>query len=367
MNLREFLEKSIADMVAIPSLSGNEAAMADYVMAELRREGLPAERDDQDNVFCRVGTGTRRLHINAHTDTVPAVPGWATDPLVPVVKGDCLYGLGATDCKAGLAAMLWLAPRIRPSVEVVFSFTVCEEAEVPGRGNGARRAAARGGDWAITAEPSCDAEGPRLSLGTQAHALAEVVFRGKASHSARPERGINAITAAARFCAAVDETNRRYPEVEIRPGAIARGSMAATLISGGRRNNIIPDECRVTVSRRLAPGEDGGTLRGELERILAGEDASFTIRARENTALTDLNGALFAAARGAMIAQEGRERYGFQRGRTDLTIFAGAGMDVLNLGPGFGGSLHCVDEFVNLPVAARCVTLLERIILALPG
>jgi succinyl-diaminopimelate desuccinylase len=314
-----------------------------------------------------VGASRRRLHLNAHMDTVVAVDGWKTDPWTPTVVGDELFGLGASDCKGGVAALLWLAPRVRPKVRVLFSFTACEEGIGRAKANGARKIAAMGGDWAITAEPSCSGEGVELSLGTQGHARAVVRFAGRAAHSSRPDLGENAICAAARFCLAVEKLDASYREIPVHGGAVARPSAAATLIRGGTLSNIIPDGCEVTVSRRLAPGETNETLRGELAGLLAGARATHEVFESDLAACTDLKGPLFAAARGALIEVTGRERYRFQRGRTDAVIFAARGMDTLTVGPGQVTACHVANESVNLRAAAECVRVMERLVNGLPG
>lgn len=360
--MRDFLEKTISEMVAIHTPTGQEGPLADYVCRRLEADGLAPQRDDQDNVWVEVGPADspHLLHVNGHMDTVLPGDGWSTDPLVPTVDGDRLYGLGASDCRAGLAAMLWLASRVRPRVCVRFSFTVCEENGHPSKENGSLRMARDGGDWAITVESSCADGGPRISLGTQGHTKALVAFRGRAAHSARPETGENAVLAAARFCMQLDELNAAYPEQPLYGGVVARATVAPTMIDGGRLPNIIPDECRVTVSRRLAPGDTEDTFRGELDHLLSGVKATYELSGFGPCAVADPDGPLLAAARQALLDVTGRESYTFQRGRTDAVLYAAAGMDTLTLGPGWSGQAHSADEFVNLPAAAQCVRVLER-------
>jgi acetylornithine deacetylase/succinyl-diaminopimelate desuccinylase-like protein len=354
--------------VAIPSFSGQEKAKADYVAERLRESGLVPGRDEQDNVWVEVGPKTARglLHVNAHLDTVVPVDGWKTDPHRPHLDGEHLHGLGSTDCGGGLAAMLWLAPRVRPRVRVLFSWTVCEEGIGHTKENGSRRMAKRGGDWAITAEPSCADDGPGVSLGTQGHARAKVRFRGKAAHSSRPDLGENAVYRAARFCLELEKLNAEFREVQVYEDIFARASVAATVIAGGRLSNIIPDLCEVTVSRRLAPGEKHEDFRAEMAALLAGAKADCEFFGDGPCAVVDFGGTLFAAARQASREVSGTERFTWQRGRTDAVIYAGCGMDTLTIGPGLSGQSHTANEHINLRVAADCVRLLEKVINSLP-
>ncbi len=101
----------LEEMIAIDSVVGHEGELADYLRNELEALGLRVELHEVEpgrpNVYARMeGDGSgRRLNFNGHTDTVPVVEGWETDPFKPVVKGGRLHGLGACDMKAGIACL----------------------------------------------------------------------------------------------------------------------------------------------------------------------------------------------------------------------------------------------------------------------
>ncbi len=360
--MKEFLGKTIAEMVAIASPSGREEKMTEYVIARLKKDGLKAKRDADGNVWAEVGAGKRRLHANAHMDTVVAGDGWKGDPLKARITGGRVYGLGSSDCKAGIAALLWLAPRVKTRIRVVYSFTVCEEGVDLPKPNGSEKMAAMGGDWAVLCEPTCEAGVPLLGIGTQGHARADVRFRGEAAHSSRPEDGRNAIYAAARFCSELERLNGRFEEFEVAPGAAARATVAATIIRGGTLSNVIPDAAEVTVSRRLAPGETRKTFRMELDSLLEGADADYTVASDGDGALTRRDGDLLRAAKAASGRAGGKGRLAFARGRTDAIIFARHDMDTLTVGPGVMGQCHVANEYVDLAGAVAAVRLLEELI-----
>ncbi len=363
---REFIEKTLSDIVEIPSLSGNEEKVADYIFAHLEKSGLSPQRDDDANVWVEVGSGKRLLHVNGHTDTVVAVQGWETDPHKATLKDGRLYGLGSTDCGAGLAAMLWLAPRVRPNVRVIFSWTVCEEGIRNSKINGSRRMADMGGDWAIAVEPSSCYEGPGISLGTQGHARAVVTFPGRAAHSSRPELGDNAVYRACRFCLEIEQLDAQFEEIHVYEDIFARPSVAATVMNGGKLSNIIPDSCQVTVSRRLAPGENRPDFEAEINGLIGSSGASAEFFGDGPCATVDINGSLFATAKAAGEDLCGEARFAWQRGRTDGVIYAGKGMDTLTVGPGIIGQSHMANEHIDLDIAAQSTALLEQIINTLP-
>ena len=85
--------RTLADLVAIKSLSGEERPAADYIEAFLKQAGYTVDHDAQDNVvavFEPEITGlpeVNTLHISGHTDTVPPAEGWAQDPFTPKIEG----------------------------------------------------------------------------------------------------------------------------------------------------------------------------------------------------------------------------------------------------------------------------------------
>jgi acetylornithine deacetylase len=100
----------LARMVAIPSVSGEEEALATYVEQTARSWGLDPTRDE---VGVRVDVRGRRpgptLALVSHLDVVPPGKGWTRDPFTATVEGTRLYGRGSGDAKASVSAMLTAA------------------------------------------------------------------------------------------------------------------------------------------------------------------------------------------------------------------------------------------------------------------
>lgn len=373
--------RTLCDLIAIKSLSGEEKPMADYIEAFLRSCGLSVERDEDDNVAGILeprepgDPKTNTLHLSGHTDTVVPVEGWARDPFAPLVEGagaDArVVGLGASDMKGGLTAMLHAARAMtqggaRPQkLRVVFSFTVCEESSGHGKRNGVRKIVARHpGRWALTTEASCDREGLTITLGCQGHALGTVVLRGKSAHSASPERGRNAIYAAGTVAARIAALHERFRPVPIYGDVSARASAAVTKIEGGKAVNIIPERCELKISRRLAPGETLADFERELADATAnldGIDAEFTAGCDAPACCVDLKGPFFKAATDASKRLYGAARNSWNRARTDQVLFAQAGMDVLNAGPGSMGQAHVAGECVRAEDLPRAAAYLEEL------
>jgi len=357
-----FYVNTLCDLVRIPSQSGNEADVANYIFDFLKREGVDAEKDEDDNVTAIVGDGEDVLHINGHMDTVKPVSDWTRDPYAPSIERGLLYGLGASDMKGGLAVIMDLARKVRPRVRVVFSFTVCEESG-GNKTNGVRTLLKQwSGKWAITVEGSVKDGRLTLGLGSQGHSIGRVRVHGVSAHSSRPEMGRNAIHDAATIVSRTAQLNESFQDVPIYADVTGRPSIATTMISGGTAVNIIPDLCELAISRRLAPGERVEQFEAELAGITQGLEAEARAHGGDPAACVDVQGQLFQAAREAARTVLGYEAYSFPRGRTDLVLFARHGMDVMNIGPGIMGQAHIADEHcrvVDLEAASR---LLQQII-----
>ncbi len=234
------------DLVAIPSESHEEGPLVDWLEAELAPlPWLDVERVGL-NLVARTHAGRdTRVVIAGHTDTVP-VNGNA----VPRIEDDVLWGLGATDMKAGLAVMLELARTVSdPAIDVTYVFYAGEEVAAVHNGLGhlfRDRPELLEADVAILGEPT-DAI---IEAGCQGTMRLLVTLRGARAHSARPWMGRNAVHRLGRVLAAVEAHPTREPVID---GCRFRESLQAVAVSGGVAANVIPDLATVTLNHRFAP------------------------------------------------------------------------------------------------------------------
>jgi len=264
----------LEEMVSIDSVVGREGELAEFLRGELDALGLEAELHEVEpgrpNVYARLeGEGPgRRLNFDGHTDTVPVVDGWETDPYTPVKREGRLYGLGSCDMKAGLACVLNMLRAFAESGcgfngELSFSGVVDEEAH--GKGAKAMLETDYGRvDAIVLAEPYPGDESKPIPLGITGKILYDIHVRGKAAHGFRPHLGVNAVEEAGRILANLDGLSfLEHPD-------FGTGNYSTLKIEGGYEvySVVIPARCRFEVNRLLVPGETVETAIADMERLV---------------------------------------------------------------------------------------------------
>ncbi len=195
--------------------------------------------------------------VDVHTDTV-GVSQMSDPPFDGRIENGRLWGRGSVDTKATLGIILALLEAVhggnaKLKHNLLVVGTVSEE--IGGHGAQAFQAwSKRHGrhyDQLLVAEPT-------LCTPVYAHkGVMKLVFnvQGQAAHSAQPHLGKNAITAAAPIIELIEAEHQRLQRA---PAGTSLGpaTIAVTIIEGGNGHNIIPEQCRITVNRRMVPFED---------------------------------------------------------------------------------------------------------------
>jgi succinyl-diaminopimelate desuccinylase len=265
-------------LVQIPSRNppGEERELAEYVVEWLKESGVdatlvsePFAHRPQVVAAIRGDEGEPKLVLNGHLDTVPLgeEKRWSVDPFGGEVKAGKLYGRGSCDMKGGLAAMLLTAKVINASGrqlkgDLILHFAVGEETSEPGTKT-LLMDKGYTGDWGIVLEPT------NLMVLTAEKGLlwVDVEIQGKPAHASTPELGINPIEKAADFITRL----RVYREkIGVKRHPLVGGAVCSvTMIEGGIKENVVPGSCKVTLDRRLLPGESLDEAEAEIQEILS--------------------------------------------------------------------------------------------------
>lgn len=347
-----------ASLVAIPSVSGAEAALTDHLESELRAlPHLEVERVGP-NLVARTRLGRPfRVVLAGHTDTVP-VNGNAE----PRVDGDVLWGLGSADMKGGLAVMLALARQVTaPAVDVTFVFYAGEEVAAVHNGLGhllRDRPDLLEGDVAILGEPT----GGELEAGCQGTLRMEVTLRGQRAHTARPWMGRNAIHRLGALLRVVEAFEERQPVIQ---GCRYREALQAVLVTGGVAGNVVPDTAVVTLNRRFAPDRTEQEAADEVRALLAPvlEDGDEVVVVDSAPAAAPgLDNPILRT-----LVDDHHLTVRAKLGWTDVARFAAAGVPACNLGPGDAALAHAADERVDRASLERAHRVLHALITTRPS
>jgi len=361
-------EELVASLVAIESVNpelvpggAGEAEIAEFVARWLRDAGLDVELDEAapgrpSVIAVAPGTGDgRSLMLNAHLDTV-GVEGMER-PFEPVVREGRLHGRGAYDMKAGLAACMLAAARLRSERlggDVVVTAVADEEYASIGVQSVLER---RRTDAAIVTEPTA----LRVCIAHKGFVWAEVETRGRAAHGSRAAEGVDAI---ARMAPALTRLAELQSALDSAPGneLVGPGSVHASLIDGGQELSSYPARCVLSLERRTVPGETADHVRRECEGLVEGiDDAAARLSLVRDPFSVDPGADVVQAVARAAEAVTGRpaELYG-ETYWMDAAFIQAAGIPTVVFGPG-GEGAHAVDEWVDLESVEACA---EGLVLA---
>lgn len=267
------------EMIAIPSVTGDEEALALYIRDKLESYGMETElnhvADGRPNVHgvMKGSKPGKRLDYNAHTDTVPAGDDWLTDPFKATIKEDKLYGRGACDMKTGIACSLNMLKAVADSGvdfkgELSFSGVVDQEATDIGAWAMMKQEKWRSLDGIVLTYSYCGDETKPIPLGLTGKLLYNVNVKGKAAHGFRPHLGINAVEDAAKIIANLDKLEQKeHPD-------FGKGTVCTLKTEGGYKKYsvVVPESARFEVNRLIVPGESLQYALDDMGRLVKSLD-----------------------------------------------------------------------------------------------
>ncbi len=360
--------RKLEEMVRINSVVQSEGELAEYLKSEFEALGLKTETQEaqpgRPNIYARLKGSKpgKRLNFNGHTDTVPVVEGWDTDPFTPVRRGDHLIGLGSCDMKAGLASIMAMIKAFQDSDhKLVGELSVSAVIDEEAFGEGAK--AMLKTDFAkvdaiVLAEPyPCDDSKP-MPLGITGKILYDINVHGKAAHGFRPHLGVNAVEDAVKIVANLDKLSfLDHPDFH-------KGNYCTLKFEGGYQiySVVVPATARFEVNRLLVPGETASTAIADMERLVKSLGLKSTVEVKTKPPqyeayVMSKDDPIIKAFDPVYREVMGKSPvYQYAYGITDANTFAGVGkIPCLHLGPGRGfsdpikgGGTHEKNEYVDV-------------------
>jgi len=282
------------ELIKIPSGHADGPEIYEYTLNYLKEQGVDARFQNFENPFVTytefkniilvLGNGKGpKVMINGHLDTVMPKKGWFYNPYSGEEIDGKIYGVGASDMKAGCAAAIASILKLVDSKKEIngtlfLSLVFGEEAAYSfGSDTLLREHSFKNYDFIIVTEPSpvlaensyCvshkkihKTKYPVIVVGAEGRVLFEVEFFGKSSHASQPSLGINAIHDAAKFIQALDDFDL-YSNIKM-----GRGHYNSLSVKGGTEGFTIPDYCIIQVNRNLIVGENPKTAISEIKRVI---------------------------------------------------------------------------------------------------
>jgi succinyl-diaminopimelate desuccinylase len=343
------LASLLVTLVDIPSVTGQEAALADLVAGRLRWRGTgDVLRSDRSVIWRGPRRGRPLVILAGHLDTVPP----EGDSTARIENGRVI-GRGASDMKGGVAVMLALIEALDPArLRFDLAAVFYDGEEGPHESNGLGRVL-RESPWlnearlAILLEPT-DAQ---VELGCNGMMNAEVRVAGRSAHAARPWTGVNAIERAAPWLAEIV----RFPVTPVMvQGLEFRETLQVTVLRAGRTKNVLPDELVANLNHRFPPGRTPDEAAARL-RALVPDGFDFRVTDQAAPGLVCLD---------QLEVREFVERFGLgvagKQGWTDVARFTGAGIAAFNFGPGLSDQCHVPGEYCPVANLERVYDVLSH-------
>lgn len=366
------MKKLIRQLIKIESISGHEARIAKLVVSFLEKLGLKPKMVN-GNVVCRIN-GVDRIRVmifNAHLDTVS--PGNFSDWKLPpyglksgMMKNGKIYGLGASDEKAGVAALMLLAKKLikeKPSVDVWLTFVVNEEID----GSGTKEVMEYFDkqrmfkQYKFIAGVVCEPTGlSEIQIAHKGNVFLRLDVKGDSGHGSEPEKiKINAINELNKIIQKVIKIGEKWQRA-YSDDILGIPTVSLTGFQAGDINvpNSFPSKAVATFDIRTVPVMHNKVVT-EIKRFLKTENVAVsTIGDPAPPGLTHKNDPIVLALKKVWF----KAKITSTNGSTDMCFFSEKGIPAVIFGPGEDEVVHKPNEYCYITKIRECVRLYEKLI-----
>lgn len=265
----------LQEMIRIKSVNGKEGEVAAYLNQLLNQHGIQGEiishTEGRDNLVATYHNGQGRvLGLSGHMDVVSAgdESNWTYPPFAAEIKGNRLYGRGATDMKSGLAAMVIAMIELKESGKpfngtIKLLATVGEEVGELGSEQLTKAGYVDDLDGLIIGEPT----NYNLMYTHMGSINYTVVSHGKEAHSSMPQEGYNAINHLNEFITRANEQMDALVN-DFQNSALGKTIHNVTVINGGNQVNSIPSQAQLQGNIRSIPEFPNDQIIDLLQKIV---------------------------------------------------------------------------------------------------
>jgi len=350
----------LQNLLKIKSISPNDMGCFDVIEKELRELGFNCERINYlnvENLYATFGNSGKLFCFLGHTDVVPTGPEekWKYPPFSATIEGDILYGRGAADMKASVAAFIESAKEfINSSSKINFRLGFLLTSNEEGT--------AKDGfidqiikkmindneiiDFCLVGEPTsskkvadCARIGRRGSLG------GHLKIYGKQGHIAYPEKVINPVFLSGDLISNLknkiwDNGNNAFDPTSFQISNISSGTGA---------HNVVPGELELTFNFRFSPESSEESLKSEFESILNEQGLNYDLEWELNGLpyYTRDNFFINIVSNSVKEVTSYMPELNAKGGTSDGRFVALMNSEIVELGP-VNKSIHQIDEHVKI-------------------
>jgi len=261
---KEEIVKLTQELIKIPSESGKENPIVDFLAKKMTEIGFEVVIDKMGNVIGRIGKGSKIIVIDGHVDTVAigSERNWKFDPLGGEIYNDNIYGRGACDQKSGVASSLIAIKLLKElgmpkNITIYFVGSVQEEPYEGANWQHIFASTKLKPDVVLLTEPSNLA----ICRGQRGRVDIKVLVQGLSCHGAEPDEGENAVYKMNPIISEIEKLHHNLPVDE----TFGKGTITITDIQSKAVSlNAVPYSCTIHLDRRLGTAD---TLESALEEI----------------------------------------------------------------------------------------------------
>ncbi|AYM01731.1 ArgE/DapE family deacylase [Levilactobacillus yiduensis] len=404
--------QALSDMIKLNTVNGHEKLVADYLANLLKQHGIASKaiayEPDRVSLVAEIGDGNGPVvGFDGHEDIVALgdAAKWQVDALSATIKDNNMIGRGTSDMKSGLMAGVFALIHLKEQNVPLHGTlrlmaTVGEEYGQYGAKQLAEAGYAKDLDTLIVGEPSgvnkqlllqkqiqymlqSDEAGAKALLAanqTNEQHFIELAHKGSltytvhakgvAAHSSMPEIGKNAITPLMTF---YQKEEAYFDSIkDFRNPVLGAVTPVVTMIRGGEQINTVPASADLSVKIRTIPELSNADITASIKQIIAeinaqGADLTLEIHSdlRPMHTMADTQLVTTAKEIGEDVLAQKLPMIGVPGG-TDASSFLAVNpnIDVIVFGPG-NITAHQVNEYVDLDMYHRFITIYERLITAL--
>jgi len=358
------LKDLLQGLIQIKSVNppGNENQIADFIKKFLLENNIHSElvplEEDRSSVVAKIeGEEERNITLCGHLDTVRVKEeDWTKPVFEGLIENEKMYGIGASDMKGGVAAILYAVVLLKRrginlKKTVQLALTADEEWGYRGAKNLVDGGYFDRTDFLIITEPS----NLQVSTGEKGEVWIGAKFYGKSAHGSTPEVGVNTIIPGSEFIVNITE---RYEKIFEADPFWGKTSMNIGQFHGGVQVNIVPNYSEIQLDFRVISEEDKERAIELVEKT--GKDIAEKYKVQFEEKVFNYKPLIFTNSNNPYVKKfmqaAGVKEVIITKYCTDgATIIPEKKMPFIIFGPGDIAQAHQNDEYIELESLYRAV------------